>query len=75
MNGTPDKKLLAEKILEVNDPGMIRVIAALLQSGMQHQTGIISVEQYNKEISEAIEQIREGRGIDHQEVKRILSRR
>lgn len=75
MNSAPDKKLLAQQILELNDPGLIRVIAALLHTHSNPQTESISLEQYNQEITEAMQEIRDGKGIDHAEVKRILASR
>lgn len=56
--------------LQVADEKKIKAIYALLEDDI-NQGGRISLEQYNKEIDEAMEEIKRGEVVTHEEVVKM----
>jgi len=69
-----DIKWIVKELQDVKDPKFIEVIKDLLKSRKKaaQQPERISIEQYNKEIDEALEDIKAGRVHTHQEVKEMI---
>ena len=69
-----DIKWIVKELQDVKDPTFIEVVKDLLKSRkkMAQQPERISIEQYNKEIDEALEDVKAGRVHTHQEVKEMI---
>jgi predicted transcriptional regulator len=71
MDLNSERALLIKELQQVEDISLLRAIKAVLHYGLQNE-GIISVEQYNKEIEEAEARIDSGNFVVHEDaVKRI----
>lgn len=71
MDLNSERALLIKELQQVEDISLLRAIKAVLHYGLQNE-GIISVEQYNKEIEEAEARIDSGNFVVHEdEVNRI----
>ena len=71
MNLTTEIKELQKEIEDIDDPKLIQLIRNLLQYGKPKSEQHISVEQYNKEIDEAVARYQKGNYISHEEVKEM----
>lgn len=68
-----ERALLIQEIQQVEDISLLKAIKAVLHYGLQNE-GLISAEQYNKEIEEAEARVNAGSFVVHEEaVKRIKS--
>lgn len=69
-----DLKWIQEELQNVEDPDFIAAIKNMLKYRKKKiiQNQRISIEQYNKEIDEALEDIKAGRVHTHDEVKEIV---
>lgn len=71
MDLNSERALLIKELQQVEDISLLRAIKAVLHYGLQNE-GIISVEQYNKEIEEAEARIDSGNFVVHEDaVNRI----
>ena len=63
-----DLKWIHQELDKVKDPLFIKAIKNMLKYRKKMSSGRISIEQYNKEINDSIEQIEKGEFYSHQEV-------
>lgn len=71
MNINVERALLIKELEQVEDISLLQKIKALLHPSLEDE-GRISVEQYNREIEEAEEEIRQGNFITHEELKKQM---
>jgi predicted nucleotide-binding protein (sugar kinase/HSP70/actin superfamily) len=67
-----EKKALVERLEQVNDISLIQAINHMLDFGLKHGEGCITIAQYNKELDEAEAEIESGAFISQEEMKRQL---
>lgn len=71
MDINAERALLIKELQQVEDISLLKAIKAVLHYGLQNE-GIISIEQYNREIEEAEARIERGDFVPHEEaVNRI----
>lgn len=66
------KNKIIERLRLLNDISLIEMIRNLLDYGLKNQEGRISIEQYNNEIDQAEAEVKKGRGINHESVKKQI---
>lgn len=73
MNIEADIKWIEKELREVKDPVFIEFIKTIFQNRKNeiHSEGI-SIEEYNREIEEALKDIEEGRVHSHEEVRNLI---
>ena len=72
MNTQTDKDWILQQIRTLENAELIRQIRAMLESGLQESEERISIEQYNRELDEAVARIDAGMGVPHNEVVQRL---
>ena len=65
-----ERYLLIERLKLVKDAALLQAVKNLLDSGLRNEEGRISIEQYNRELEEAREEIRNGKSISHEDLER-----
>ena len=71
MNIDSERSLIIKELQQVEDLSLLRAIKAVLHYGLK-QEGRISVEQYNRELEEAEEEIDKGEFIAHEDLKKQM---
>lgn len=73
MDVKAERALLIKEIQQVEDISLLRAIKAVLHYGLQNE-GLISVEQYNKEIEEAETRVGSGNFVVHEDAVNRIKR-
>lgn len=74
MNSAPDKKLLAQQILELNDLRLVALIQEMVAYSLKMQQDQSFLREYNNAIDRALDDLHNGDVISHEEMKKeILS--
>jgi hypothetical protein len=66
-----ERSVLIQELQQVEDPSLLHAIKALLHYGLK-QEGRITVEQYNRELQEAEDEIDKGEFISHEDLKKEM---
>lgn len=72
MENTFDNELFQQilKLDEAEKQSVLQMLKAFI-IGRENKTGRISIEQYNREINEAVAKVKDGDYFTHEEVERI----
>lgn len=72
MENTLDNELFQQilKLDEAEKQSVLQMLKAFI-IGRENKTGRISIEQYNREINEAVAKVKDGDYFTHEEVERI----
>lgn len=75
MENVLDKKMFNyfKQLNDAEKKSVVQMLKTFL-SGRQETTGRISIEQYNKEIDEAMEEVKEGNYITQEEMEKIAAK-
>lgn len=75
MENILDKKMFNyfKQLNEAEKKSVVQMLKTFL-NGRQENTGRISIEQYNKEIDEAMEEVKEGNYITQEEMEKIAAK-
>jgi hypothetical protein len=75
MNLTDEKKWIQKELESVTDPAFLAIIKNMLEYRKQiSKSERISIEQYNKEIDEAVADIEKGNFYTQEQTKKIAER-
>ncbi len=71
MDINTERTLLIKELQQVEDISLLNAIKAVLHYGLMNE-GRVSVDQYNKELEEAEQEIDRGEFISHEDFKKQL---
>ena len=65
-----ERYLLIERLKLVKDASLLQAVKSILDYGLKNEEGRISIEQYNRELEEVREEIKNGQSISHEDLER-----
>lgn len=71
MDINAERSLIIKELQKINDTSLLKAVKHLIHYGLKNE-GRISVEQYNKELEEAENEIEKGEFILHDDLKKQM---
>ena len=69
-----EKSALIKRLEEINDRSLIQALNHIMDFGLRDKEGRISIEQYNRELDKAEEEMNRGEYISHEDFKEEMKK-